>query len=176
MSPLAAALLALLTVSWAGPRPIYAKHLRRHAHGPEARAEQLAGQLRRAARAAGVELPLLAALAVDESAVDHAARSSVGALGALQLLPASPWGKGWQEACRRARRGRRTAPATEVEQLNAQWGAFALRDGLVACRGHRGLALGFYRSGKCVEGPRARHTLALAQWVRSRLESRRDAS
>jgi hypothetical protein len=166
MNALASALLVILTVHVrADLTPVYARHMRQHPLGAEGRAVELAEQLERAARLADVDVSLLAALAADESAVDHARTSSEGALGALQLLPASPWGKGWQEACRRARRGRRTAPETEVERLNAQWGAFALRDGLVACRGHRGLALGFYRSGKCVEGPRARHTLALARWL-----------
>src|SRR6185436_8422017 len=168
MSALAAALLALLTVAVGPEGPVYALHLRRHPRGPEARAEQLAGQLRRAARLAGVELGLLAALALDESALDHSARSSAGALGALQLLPASPWGRGWLRACSSANRSHGKAPTSLVEELNAHWGALALRDGLTACR-TEGRAVGFYRTGKCVEGPRARHTLALARVVRSRL-------
>jgi hypothetical protein len=164
VTPLAATLLALLTV-WHGPDPVYARHLRRHPRGPVARAEQLAGQLTRAARRARVELPLLVALALDESAVDHEAVSPVGAVGALQLLPASPWGRGWL----RARRG--VTPA-EDEALNALWGAYALRDGLRACGGDPGRALGFYRAGRCLEGPRARHTLALARTVRAHMEKR----
>jgi len=165
MTTLTATLLAMLTVSWGpGLEPVYARHLRSHPRGPQARAAQLAGQLTRAARKARVELPLLVALAYDESAFDHAAVSSVGAVGALQLLPQSPWGRAWQ----RARRAPGVSPP-EAEALNAEWGARALADGLRACGGLPGMALGFYRAGRCVQGPRARHTLGLARLVRARL-------
>jgi hypothetical protein len=167
---LAALLLVLLTVSYGpGLRPVYARHLRRHALGAEGRAEQLASQLRRAASLAGVELALLAALAVHESAVDHDRTSSAGAVGALQLLPASRWGQGFRLACEKARCSHGKGSRRLEESLNIVWGAYALRDGIRACRGHAGLALGFYRSGRCVEGPRARNTLALARLVRASL-------
>jgi hypothetical protein len=172
MTALAATLLVLLTVSWGpGLRPVYAPHLRQHPSGPERRAEELAGQLRRAAHAARVELPLLVALAYHESALDHGARSRVGALGALQLLPSSPWGRGWLRACGKGPRAAEKGPRRRVEELNAHWGAIALRDGLRACRGAPGMAVGFYRTGRCVEGPKARNTIALARVVRVRLTS-----
>jgi hypothetical protein len=46
------------------------------------------------------------------------------------------------------------------------WGAYALRDALDECGGNELLALGFYRSGGCVVGPRALETAARAQEVR----------
>jgi len=170
MSALASVVLVLLTVSYGpGLRPVYAPHLRRHELGAERRAEQLASQLRRAASLAGVELALLTALAVHESALDHGRRSSAGAVGALQLLPASPWGRGFRHACKTGPRSHEKGSRSHEEWLNVLWGAYALRDGIRACRGHTGLGLGFYRSGKCVEGPRARNTLELARLVRARL-------
>lgn len=166
MSPLAATILLMLTVYIGHDgRPIYAAHLRRHPLGAEGRAQQLASQLERAADLAQVEVALLAALAYHESALDHGRVSGEGAVGMLQLLPASRWGRGWLEACERPV----TIAAARCEALNAVWGAFALRDGLEAC-GSPGRAIGFYRAGKCLEGPRARRTLALARWVRTRLE------
>jgi hypothetical protein len=163
ISPLAATILLLLTVHLGqGLRPVYAAHLRRHPLGAELRAEQLAVRLTRAAEAAQVEVALLAALAYDESHLDSTRVSSEGALGMLQLLPTSRWGRAWLEACGQQ--------LDRCEALNAVWGAYALRDGLKACRGRLGHAVGFYRTGKCVEGPRARRTLALAHWVRATLQ------
>lgn len=159
MSSLAAALLVMLTVYVrADLTPVYARHLRQHALGAEDRARELAQQLEHAAAQAGVSVALLAGLASDESALDHGRSSSEGALGALQLLPRSRWGRGWL----RSRTG---------EAGNALWGAYALRDGLRACWGSPAHALGFYRTGRCVSGPRARHTLAVARWVDDAMRS-----
>lgn len=155
---LASVLLVMLTVFVrADLTPVYARHLRRHPLGAEGRAAVLAGQLERAAARAGVDVAVLAALAADESAFDHDRSSAEGALGALQLLPRSRWGRGWMRGC-----GDRPG---DCEADNALWGAMALREGVRVCRGSLGHALGFYRAGRCLAGPRGRHTLAVARWV-----------
>jgi soluble lytic murein transglycosylase-like protein len=166
MSSLAATILALCVV-WQGKVTVYVRHLRMHDRGAEARAEELAGQLTDAAWEAGVDVALLTALAHDESGFDHAAVSPEGALGALQLLPASRWGRAWlAEVEDLEGRGLRAR-----EDLNVQWGAYALRDALEACGGSVVHALGFYRSGKCIDGPRGRRTVRLAKWIRTRLQA-----
>ena len=96
---LLAVLLELLTV-YQGRVTVYARHLRRHPHGALRHAVELTGQLHEGAELAGVPLWALAALVHDESAFNHEAVSPCGAVGAAQLLPASPWGRGVREEVR----------------------------------------------------------------------------
>lgn len=163
-------ILTLLTINWGpGLTPVYAKHLRNHPDGADARAEELADQLRRAAMRAGVDLALLTALAYTESALDHGRRSVAGAAGALQLLPSSRWGRAARLAARAAGGPGGGRAQSVAERLNVLWGAYALADGLMACDGYPTLATGFYRAGRCLSGPRGRLTVALARVIRRHL-------
>jgi hypothetical protein len=187
MTPLASTLLYMHVVWVTGAlEPVYAAHLRRHELGPELRAEQLAEDLVVAAELAGVPLALLAALEHDESGGDHSRVSSEGALGRMQLNPASRWGRAWLKECpggafpnSTGRVRRDVAPrgvsldSTTCEALNVLWGAYALRDAIEACGGDAHRALGFYRSGRCVAGPRGAETLELAEWLAWRLADTR---
>ena len=167
MSQLAALILTLLTV-YEGRQTVYAAHLRRHELGAVARAEQLAGQLLEASRTVGVDLALLTALAEHESAFDHGAESLESALGMLQLNPRSRWGRAWLAECRSGDLTR-----SRCEALNVLWGAYALRDALEACEGDAVRAVGFYRAGRCVDGPRGRRTVQHAEGVRRELQASR---
>jgi Transglycosylase SLT domain len=163
MTALAVVLLGLLTV-WEGPgEVVYVRHLREHALGAEARAEQIATTLRTAAHTQGVPVELFVALAVLESGLDAEAESRKGALGLLQLNPRSRWGRAWVADC--------DAFQGLCGPRNAHWGAVALRDALAEC-GSEGAAVGFYRTGRCVTGPRARQVLALRARIRAAVSGR----
>lgn len=164
MSPLAAFIMGA-NIMWTGRVTVYAPHLRQHELGAELRAEQLAEQARDAAELAGVRLPLFVALLDDESHFNHAALSDEEAFGATQLLPTSRWGR----ACIADTRAAARVGIDAAEQLNMQWGALALRDALDACDGDAVRAIGFYRTGRCVDGPRARATAERAFWVEALL-------
>lgn len=165
MTALAATLLYMHVV-WVTPalEPVYAAHYRRAPYGPELRALEQAEQLEHAAELAGVPIELLAAVAQDESGLDDDRVSRCGARGRMQLLPASRWGRAWLEACEERPRA--------CEALNVLWGAYALRDALDACGGDPHLALGFYRAGRCVAGPRGAATIELATWIAHAMEVR----
>lgn len=158
MNALTLAILALLSLS----PGVYAPALRGHELGAQARAAQLAHHLDEAARVAHVDVALLTALAFHESGLDHAAVSHRGALGMLQLNPRAPWGSAYVRECRRS--------PDACELLNARWGAWALRDALQSC-GSTVRALGAYRTGRCVAGPRAHATQRLAWAIRWRLSN-----
>jgi hypothetical protein len=183
MTQLAATILFMLTV-YVGRdyRPVYLQHLRETELGPELGAQELAERYLDAADRAGVDVADLYALGHDESGQNPRRVSPAGALGRLQLLPASRWGRGWLRECapRNRHDGERfrvgfpaeldlRAERKTCEGSNVLWGAYALRDALVACCGVLVLAYGFYRTGKCVAGPRSRRTAKLADWVRWRL-------
>jgi soluble lytic murein transglycosylase-like protein len=166
MSTVAATILALCIV-WQGKVTVYVRHLRLHPLGAEERAEELAQQHIDAAWEAGVDVALLLATNHDESGFNHDAISEEGALGASQLLPTSRWGRGWLLELESLKE----LGVDAREQLNITWGAYALRDALEACGGNEVRALGFYRTGKCVDGPRGRRTVRLAKWIRARLQA-----
>jgi hypothetical protein len=175
MTPLALTLLYMRVV-WVTPalEPVYAQHYRDHEHGAELRALEQAEQLELAAELAGVPLELLAAVREDESHFDDGLVGAAGELGGMQLLPGTPWWRGWlrDPGCiPRAWLSRAELvwlPA--CESANVLWGAYALRDALVACGWDQHAALGFYRSGRCVRGPRGAATLELAEWLAWRLD------
>lgn len=172
MTPLASTLLYMHVV-WVTPalEPVYTVQLRGDALGAEQRAAELARELELAAELAGVPLELLAAVEIDESDLDPLRVGAVGELGGMQLHPLSRWGRGWLAECERANAARGTSSWWACEASNVLWGAYALRDALAACGGDEWAALGFYRSGRCVRGPRGAATLELAEWLAWRLAS-----
>lgn len=170
MSPLAAAIALMLT--WYVTRdlaPVYAVQLRRAPLGAEARAAELADELEAAAAAAGVDFELLAAIELDESGFDALRVGAVGELGGMQLLPESRWGRGWLRECEQIGLALGYSSWWACEPSNVRWGAYALRAALDECGGDEHAALGFYRTGKCVRGPRGALTLEVAEWLRARL-------
>lgn len=158
---LRAVILALLVVTQTPTQTVYAPHAARHPNGAQGYATEVAEHLHAAAKLHDVDVALLAALAYYESAFDRRARSRVGALGMLQLMPQFRWGRAWRADCR--------ILPSECDALNVAYGAAALRDGIQVCGSHV-RAVGRYRTGRCVAGPRARATVVLAQQVRFRLK------
>lgn len=156
MPALTLAILALLSFA----PGVYAPHLRGHELGAHTRAEQLAHQFDETARITHVDVALLVAIAYHESSLDHDTKPQPLGLGIMQLNPRARWGKVWQRECKRA--------PDACELLNVRWGAWALRDAIQAC-GSTVRALGMYRTGRCVAGPRAHATQRLAWAIRWRL-------
>jgi hypothetical protein len=162
-APLVAVILELMIV-FRGQATVYARHMRTHPSGVEARATTLGAQLEWGALLADVELVALTALVHDESAMDHARVSPVGAFGAAQLMPHGRYARGYRADVRRL-------GPSEAEASNIVWGAYALREGLTACGGSLPHAYGFYRTGHCRAGPRARHTMRLRAWIQARMQA-----
>lgn len=165
MTPLAATLLYMHVV-WVTPalEPVYARHFREAELGAELRALEQAEQLEVAAELAGVPLALLVAVEQDETGFNAGLIGAAGELGGMQLLPGTRWWRGWLDACWRAGDLR-----SRCDGLNVLWGAYALRDALDECEGDVHAALGRYRTGRCVRGPRGAATLDLAEWLRAQL-------
>lgn len=165
MNPLALTLLYMRVV-WVTPAlvPVYAEHYRDDELGAELRALEQAEQLELAAELAGVPLALLTAVREDETHFDDDLVGAAGERGGMQLLPGTPWWRGWVRACAGNPWGR-GLPDRECEAQNVVWGAYALRVALEMCGGDEHQALGFYRTGRCVAGPRGAETLELAEWL-----------
>lgn len=161
MSPMAMVIAALLTVAqMTGGGMRHAPHLERHTLGVQARSEQLARWTEQAADQAGVKRDKLAALIGHESAFNTKARSRVGAIGAGQLY--NPlYVRHWRADCK-------LVPAS-CEEAQFAWAAWALRDSLRQC-GTYLRAFGHYRTGRCVEGPRAHATLRFSHQIAWRLK------
>lgn len=174
MTPLAATLLYMHVV-WVTPalEPVYARHFREAEHGAELRALEQAEQLEVAAELAGVPLHLLTAVREDETHFDDSLVGAAGELGGMQLLPGTPWWRGWllEPGCdfRPRLGGADLVGLPGCESANVLWGAYALRDAIDACGGDVHAGLGRYRSGRCVRGPRGAATLELAEWLAWRL-------
>lgn len=161
-----AATVLYMHVIWVTPAlaPVYARHFREAEFGAERRALEQAEQLALAAELAGVSLALLAAVREDESHFDDDLVGDAGELGGMQLLPGTRWWRGWLNDCWSA-----GDLHSRCDDLNVLWGAYALRAALDACGGDEHAALGRYRSGRCVRGPRGQHTLELAEWIAHQL-------
>lgn len=114
--------------------------------GPE-RAYELARHFDTAANAYAVDRAQLVALSYHESTFRKAARSARGAVGVMQLLPRF-WGR----------------QATEEQHILRAAGVLKLYER--KCRTTL-RALGAYRSGRCVAGPRARATWLQAKHIRA---------
>jgi hypothetical protein len=152
-----AAILALSTIFVGAHGPVHSKALREHALGAVERAEQLAAYVHAAARDAGVDAALLTVLLYLESSFRaHAVHPETGAYGLGALHPRSVWARALQGGCARS-------PST-CEQMSVVWSARALARGIQGCGGELE-GVGWYRSGRCVAGPRARFAMRLRERV-----------
>jgi soluble lytic murein transglycosylase-like protein len=149
---LSALILAMTTV-FVGSRVHHVAHMRPE---PEARARELAAGLEDASARAGVPLGLLVALAWSESGFNSRLVGQVGEVSFMQLHPAG-CGRHYPRHCR----GVSSAPC---DALAAYLGAVALRLAWERC-GTWGMAVGAYKSGRCIEGPRARQVLRVWAWL-----------
>lgn len=122
---------------------------RAHELGPEGRAEQLAGFITEASSAYRVDPSVLAALAWEESRFDGTRIGKARERSIMQLHPRWPLGKAYN---------RFRGTQAERDRFSLFLGAEGLRHGLKICH-TLPAALGWYRSGRCVAGPRARQVM-----------------
>jgi hypothetical protein len=150
--------ILLLSTIWVGALgPVYSKALRLHALGPEQRAEQLARYVHAGARDTGVDAGLLTVLLYLESGFRaEAVNARVGAFGLGALHPHSRWARELGEGCA-------LSPST-CEQMSVVWSARALARGIRDCGGEVE-GIGWYRSGRCIAGPRSRFAVRLTDQV-----------
>jgi len=155
-----AIILSLLTVHTAPSGPIYARHIRNHPLGAELYVESVVHWAEDAALVHEVDPYLLIALVVSESALnDRAVEPRTGAAGLMQLMPGSRWQRAVERDCKGA-----TRSACAAAQLLR--GAEALRHALDACGGDEWAAIGLYRTGSCLRGPRGLKVIELAWLLR----------
>ncbi len=155
MTPILTILLGLLTVHVAPSGPIYVAHARHQPLGAVPYVELVIEKSYEAAIAHDVDPMLLLALVHGESAFnDRAVEPTSGAKGLLQLLPSSKWQRAVERDCKGATR-------SECVAAQLMHGAAALRYALDACETEHA-AIGFFRAGCCLEGPRGRRVIELA--------------
>lgn len=162
---LAVVILSLLT--WSSDPFRLATHIANHPMGEEVRASEIAGYFTKAAKAHRLRLSALVAMGKHEGYFDSSAKSRVGALGMLRLHPRWKWGKGWRQECQKEA-WRMTDEACEAAHV--MWAAKALRESLDRC-GNYTAAIGAYRSGHCIEGPKSQATMRLARRIEAQLRS-----
>jgi hypothetical protein len=130
-------------------RSIPAAHCRTASEGCERRLQELAGYLTDVGQERGMDPWLLAAIAVRESGLDPFVRGSAGELGILQIHPKRPDAKqvrfmrdaGYRQQCHRV-------PGACQREIVVH-AAHILEQGLKACHGRLGAALGAYNTGRC---------------------------
>jgi hypothetical protein len=151
MTEFAQAILLMVTV-WITPSgdAVYAPQFRNAPLGAETRALDLAADFSFAEEVYGVDRYLLAALAYRESAFDANALGEQNEFTVMQLHPRSTAGRETARFCR-------MHPA-QCEQKAILVAARVLAQGRAEC-GTEALALGYYRTGKCVAGPGAQRVL-----------------
>ena len=154
-------LLQAVTLLLALPSGLPPAHIRNAEPGY---LEARVAETEQAAHVAGVEVALLAALLVHESAFDRDAVSfDSTSLGVAQLNKRGPWYRQWQSACR--------ADMEHCQYAGILIGAQVLKRALVKCRGAYRCAVAMYRHGHVVK-PRKIDTrvVVVAKWIRRRLE------
>lgn len=149
---LVSAILSLLLLPCGEP----VAHARRYPGGVEARAAELAEHFDQAAQTYQLDARLLVALAHSESGLDGTRVGAMGELGLMQLMPNTPAGRAYA-----AVRG----PQTVRDGVAILLGAEALRHGLTVC-GSEAEAVGWYKSGRCIAGPKVHYVLALRDKLR----------
>lgn len=156
MSLLILALVHVVTVWW-GPSPALARHVREL--GGKTYLEAIGGTMQREADARGLDPLLLGMVAFSESSLNPDALGAAGERGLLQLHPGSKWGRSAAQDCRF-----RTTYECRTT-VSIRWGAEALRHGLTVC-GSETQAVGFFKTGRCVDGPKGRATVAMRDRMR----------
>jgi hypothetical protein len=151
MSALYAGILYLAT-AWVGMKTTYVRHF-----SPDGdwRAAELAGMFHRAGEYSGVPAPLLSALAYSESGYNSEAVGKVGEVSLMQLHPLGRGGRIYKRTCSR--------PSAKCDELAITLAAEELVRGYEAC-GTWGMAVGYYKSGRCKEGPLARYVVRVWGW------------
>lgn len=163
MNALAVAVLSLAILQYSGATPIYRAPFARDPDGAEKRAERLALKIQDAATSWNISPALYAALIFHESEFNPRARSRTGALGLAQLQPGTPMFRYWRRLCREL-------PRDCDEWWNLWSGAQALHYAKRKC-GAIAPALGAYRSGRCIVGPRTQQVLATRRWIERCMET-----
>jgi hypothetical protein len=151
MIEFAQAILVMVTV-WITPSgdAVYAPQFRNAPQGAESRAFDLAADFTFAEQVYGVDRYLLAALAYRESGFDPNALGEQNEFTVMQLHPRSKAGRETASFCK--------GHPAQCERAAILAAARVLSEGYREC-GTEALALGYYRSGKCVAGPGARRVL-----------------
>jgi len=149
---LMSAILSLLLLPCGEP----VAHARRHPGGVEARAAELAEHFDQAARTYDEDPYLLLALANSESGLDGTRLGAMGEVSLMQLMPNTPAGRAYA-----AVRG----PQSVRDGVAVLLGAEVLHQGMLVC-GNETAAIGWYKSGRCVAGPKARWVVALRDRMR----------
>lgn len=135
--------------------PIYVEHFRER--GAQVYAETVAAMLSDAAELVEVDVAILTSLAYHETGFRDVATPA--GIGILQVHPRNRFGRGCKRDCRHA---------DELACLWAgvKWGALAWRDARTQCGGDQWSAVGYYRTGACVQGPRSRRVVDLGKRIR----------
>lgn len=165
MTQLWVAILALSIIKFNGQTPIYSQAL---GLDPVARAHKLSDGITDAANSWGVKPSVYASLVFHESGFWVNARSKRGALGLAQLMPATRIGREWRRLC-----------VYRPQDCNDWWnlwnGAKALSQFQRKCR-FIAPALGAYRRGDCVVGPRTHQVLDTHRWIERCIAANTDAA
>lgn len=149
------ALILYMTVVFVGARgPVHAPHMRPM---PEARAAEFSAALDQSAAFTGLPRYLLFAVAWSETALDGSRVGKVGERGVMQNHPRSRAGRAYARVCKGVQ-------SAACDRLSIRLGAEALAEAFRAC-GTYGMAIGRYKSGKCIEGPAARRVLSVWAWA-----------
>ncbi len=131
-------------------------HFRRHPLGAEGYSQALAQDYLDAARVVGLPSSAGVALAaLGRAETNHNGKlvSRIGAMGIMQLHPRYTLGKRYKRT--------QGQPQAARDRENIYLGAEALRYGLDKCHNSLARAIGWYRTGRCIVGPRTRAVLAI---------------
>ena len=150
--------LAHLVTIWRGPSPALARHVR--ALGGETYLESISGTIQREAEARGLDPLLVGMVAFSESSLNPDDLGAAGGRGLMKPHTGSEWGRAGARDCK---------SGTTYEcrtTVSIRWGAEALRQGLMVC-GSEASAIGWFRTGRCVNGPAGRAVVAMRDRMRA---------
>ena len=146
-----AIILYLLTV-FVGAEPVYIAHARGQA---DELATTLGDAFERAGKSYGLPPRLILALAYSETGLNGKMVGKVGELGVMQVHPRSAAGAVYARSC--------SSHTLECDAWNVHLGAQMLSECFARC-GTLGMAVGCYKSGRCVQGPAAGRVLSMWRW------------
>ncbi len=149
---LVAAILSLLLLPCRWP----VDHARHYEGGADRKADALAENVEQAALTYEIDPLLLVALAYSESGLDGERIGVLGEVSMMQFLPHTAAGREY---------ARLRGSQAERDGVAILLGAEALRHGMQVC-GSEAAAIGWYKSGRCTVGPRARAVIALRDRLR----------